>query len=121
MIPNDLMRQANAARLRGVSPAGIADLISRGRLRTYNVCRKRTSLLPSFSSSLRLSVSPSPTPYSPFPASSTFSSTTNQNTITPETRITPHSANAIANEPVKCAMKPVTIGASVAPTLPPKF
>jgi len=37
MIPNDLMRQANAARLRGVSPAAIADLISRGRLRIYNV------------------------------------------------------------------------------------
>ena len=37
MIPNDLMRQANAARLRGVSPAAIADLISRGRLKTYNV------------------------------------------------------------------------------------
>jgi hypothetical protein len=60
-------------------------------------------------------------PYSPLPASSTFSSTTNQNTITPATRITPHSANAIANERVKCAMKPVTIGASAAPTLPPKF
>ena len=37
MIPNDLMRQANAARLRGVSPAAIADLISRGRLKTYTV------------------------------------------------------------------------------------
>jgi hypothetical protein len=37
MIPNDLMRQSSAARLRGVSPAAIADLISRGRLKTYNV------------------------------------------------------------------------------------
>lgn len=37
MIPNDLTRQAEAARLRGVSPAAIADLISRGRLKTYNV------------------------------------------------------------------------------------
>jgi hypothetical protein len=37
MFPNDLMRQATAARLRGVSPAAIADLISRGRLKTYNV------------------------------------------------------------------------------------
>ena len=37
MIPNDLTRQADAARLRGVSPAAIADLISRGRLKTYNV------------------------------------------------------------------------------------
>jgi hypothetical protein len=37
MFPNDLMRQADAARLRGVSPAAIADLISRGRLKTYDV------------------------------------------------------------------------------------
>jgi hypothetical protein len=37
MYPNDLMRQADAARLRGVSPAAIADLISRSRLKTYNV------------------------------------------------------------------------------------
>ncbi len=37
MYPNDLMRQANAARLRGVSPAAIAELISRGRLKTYNI------------------------------------------------------------------------------------
>jgi hypothetical protein len=37
MIPNDLTRQAEAARLRGVSPAAIADLISRGRLKTYTV------------------------------------------------------------------------------------
>ena len=39
MIPNenDLIRQSSAARLRGVSPAAIADLISRGRLKTYNV------------------------------------------------------------------------------------
>jgi hypothetical protein len=37
MIPNDLMRQADAARLRGVSPAAIADLISRERLKTYNI------------------------------------------------------------------------------------
>jgi hypothetical protein len=37
MIPNDLMRQSSAARLRGVSPAAIADLINRGRLKTYNV------------------------------------------------------------------------------------
>ena len=37
MYPNDLMRQADAARLRGVSPAAIADLISRRRLKTYNV------------------------------------------------------------------------------------
>ena len=37
MYPNDLIRQADAARLRGVSPAAIADLISRLRLRVYNV------------------------------------------------------------------------------------
>jgi hypothetical protein len=37
MYPNDLMRQASAARLRGVSPAAIADLISRGRLKTYDI------------------------------------------------------------------------------------
>jgi hypothetical protein len=37
MYPNDLVRQADAARLRGVSPAAIADLISRGRLRVYNI------------------------------------------------------------------------------------
>ena len=37
MIPKDLTRQADAARLRGVSPAAIANLISRGRLKTYNV------------------------------------------------------------------------------------
>jgi hypothetical protein len=37
MYPNDLMRQVNAARLRGVSPAAIAELISRGRLKTYNI------------------------------------------------------------------------------------
>jgi hypothetical protein len=39
MIPNenDLIRQSSAARLRGVSPAAIADLISRGRLKIYNV------------------------------------------------------------------------------------
>jgi hypothetical protein len=37
MYPNDLIRQADAARLRGVSPAAIADLISRSRLKTYNV------------------------------------------------------------------------------------
>src|SRR5262249_24555308 len=75
----------------------------------------------SFPLSPLLLVPLSSAPYSPLPASSTLSSTTNQNTIDPATRITPHSASAIANEPVKCAMKPVTIGASVAPTLPPKF
>jgi hypothetical protein len=37
MYPNDLMRQSSAAKLRGVSPAAIAKLISRGRLRTYNI------------------------------------------------------------------------------------
>lgn len=37
MYPNDLVRQADAARLRGVTPAAIADLISRGRLRVYNI------------------------------------------------------------------------------------
>jgi hypothetical protein len=37
MIPNDLVRQADAAKLRGVSPAAIADLINRGRLKTYNI------------------------------------------------------------------------------------
>jgi hypothetical protein len=37
MIPDDLMRQSSAAKLRGVSPAAIARLISRGRLKTYNV------------------------------------------------------------------------------------
>jgi hypothetical protein len=37
MIPNDLMRQSSAAKLRGVSPAAIAQLISRGRLKTYNI------------------------------------------------------------------------------------
>jgi hypothetical protein len=37
MFPNDLLRQADAAKLRGVSPAAIADLISRGGLKTYNV------------------------------------------------------------------------------------
>jgi hypothetical protein len=37
MYPNDLMRQVNAARLRGVSSAAIAELISRGRLKTYEI------------------------------------------------------------------------------------
>jgi len=37
MIPNDLLRQADAAKLRGVSPAAISDLISRGRLKTYDI------------------------------------------------------------------------------------
>jgi hypothetical protein len=37
MYPNDLMRQVNAARLRGVTPAAIAELISRGRLKTYEI------------------------------------------------------------------------------------
>ena len=37
MIPNDLMRQSSAAKLRGVSPAAIARLINRGRLKTYNI------------------------------------------------------------------------------------
>jgi hypothetical protein len=37
MYPNDLMRQASAARLRGVSPAAIARLISRGRLKKYEI------------------------------------------------------------------------------------
>jgi hypothetical protein len=37
MYPNDLVRQADAARLLGVSPAAIADLISRGRLKAYNI------------------------------------------------------------------------------------
>jgi hypothetical protein len=35
MYPNDLLRQATAARLRGVSPAALAQLIKRGRLKTY--------------------------------------------------------------------------------------
>src|SRR5262245_47722565 len=39
-------------------------------------------------------------PYSPaLSAISTLSLTTNQNTITPATRIIPHNASAIANEP----------------------
>lgn len=37
MYPNDLMRQSSAARLRGVSPAAIAQLISRGRLKAYDI------------------------------------------------------------------------------------
>jgi hypothetical protein len=37
MIPNDLMRQSSAAKLRGVSPAAIAKLISRGRLKAYDI------------------------------------------------------------------------------------
>jgi hypothetical protein len=37
MIPNDIARQVDAARLRGVSPAAISDLISRGRLKTYYI------------------------------------------------------------------------------------
>jgi hypothetical protein len=37
MYPKDLVRQSSAAKLRGVSPAAIARLISRGRLKTYDV------------------------------------------------------------------------------------
>jgi len=34
MNPNDLIRQATAAKLRGVAPEAISDLIKRGRLRS---------------------------------------------------------------------------------------
>src|SRR5262245_60646379 len=84
--------------------------------------RRQTSFfLVSPSPCLLFSLSPClplPTPYSLI---STFSSTANQNKITPPTRITPHKTSAIANDPVKCAMNPVSIGASIAPILPPKF
>ncbi|MBC8032286.1 MAG: helix-turn-helix domain-containing protein [Pyrinomonadaceae bacterium] len=36
-FPKDLITQSEAARLRGVSPEAIADLIRRGRLDTYEV------------------------------------------------------------------------------------
>lgn len=36
-FPRDLVTQSEAARLRGVSPEAIADLIRRGRLTTYLV------------------------------------------------------------------------------------
>lgn len=37
MYPKDLMRQSSAAELRGVSRAAIAKLISRGRLKAYEI------------------------------------------------------------------------------------
>jgi transposase len=36
-IPKDLVTQSEAARLRGITPEAIADLIRRGRLTAYDV------------------------------------------------------------------------------------
>lgn len=36
-IPLDLITQAEAARIRGVSPEAIASLVRRGRLASYNI------------------------------------------------------------------------------------
>jgi hypothetical protein len=41
VVPADLISQTEAARIRGVSPQAITDLIDRGRLTVYEVAGKR--------------------------------------------------------------------------------